>query len=125
MIKNKPKLIIRNLCKTYKNQKGNKIPVLNNIDLQVNQGELVALVGLSGCGKTTILNCIAGLTNYDSGDIFVDNNKVSLAKHYVSYLMQDDGLLPWYRVFDNVILPLKISGANKKSANQLTQSLLK
>lgn len=125
MKKSDNKLIIRHLSKSFKNLGGKNVTVLNNIDLYVNAGELVAVIGPSGCGKTTLLDCISGLTSYDNGSILVNNGKVTQGKHFSSYMMQDDCLLPWRRVINNITLPLEIKGVNKKNANKQARSLLR
>ncbi len=124
MNKSGKKLTIHSLSKTFKNSTSLNVSVLKNIDLYVNEGELVALIGPSGCGKTTLLDCIAGLAAYDSGVILVSDDKVVQGKHLVSYMMQEDGLLPWRHVIDNVMLPLEIKGVNKNNAKKQALPLL-
>src|SRR3989338_2832413 len=124
MKKNESKLIIRVLSKSF-NTPDNNIQVLTNINLHVEKGELVALIGPSGCGKTVFLDCISGLLTHDTGEILVGDNAINKGKHFVSYLLQNDGLLPWRRIIDNVMLPLEIKGVDKKNAKKRAQKLLK
>lgn len=123
-MKNENKLIIRNLSKSF-DDSGKKIQVLINIDLEVAAGELVAVIGPSGCGKTTLLDNIAGLLSIDSGSISIDKDKVIKDKHFASYMMQNDGLLPWQRIIDNVMLPLIIKRVDKTFAKKIARTLLK
>lgn len=125
MKKSKSKLIVRDLSKSFNKPGKQNLQVLKNINLHLNESELVALIGPSGCGKTTLLDCIAGLIDYDTGKVLVNNNKVSPGKYLSSYMMQDDGLLPWRKVIDNVSLPLEIKGIDKKTAKKKALSLLR
>src|SRR3989344_7281437 len=104
MKKNENKLIIRDLSKSFNNEEKN-IQVLKNIDLHVERGKLVALIGPSGCGKTTLFDCVSGLKAHDTGEILVGDTAVNKGKYCVSYLLQNDGLLPWRNIIDNVMLP--------------------
>ncbi len=124
-MKNENILIVDKLSKSFDNSDDKKIRVLKNIDLKIYAGELVALIGPSGCGKTTLLDCIAGLLAYDNGSIQINDDLVTKNKHCASYMMQNDGLLPWQQVIDNVMLPLIIKGIDKKQAKQQAQKLLK
>lgn len=103
------KLTITNLTKTFK-----KLDVLKNVSLYVGEGELVSIVGPSGCGKSTLLDCVAGLESYQ-GEIIGGQ---------AAYMLQDDTLLPWRRVIDNVILPLEIAGIKKDMAKKQARKLL-
>jgi ABC-type nitrate/sulfonate/bicarbonate transport system ATPase subunit len=83
---------------------GPRLPVLDGLSLRVHRGELVALVGPSGCGKSTLLNIIAGLTPPTSGRIMIGGRDATGSSGHVAYMMQDDLLLPWRSVLENVIL---------------------
>ncbi|MGF7191037.1 ATP-binding cassette domain-containing protein [Robbsia andropogonis] len=92
---------IRRLSKHYGEQH-----VLRHIDLQVREGEFVAIVGRSGCGKSTLLRTIAGLDEPDSGYLSVDRASLRL-------MFQDARLLPWKNALDNVAIGLGKDGADK------------
>ncbi len=83
---------IENITKSY-----GALPILQNFSLQVNPGEIVALIGPSGCGKSTLLNIISGLQKPDSGVIRNDCRKIG-------YVFQDSRLLPWRTVAENIHL---------------------
>ncbi|MFH1244219.1 MAG: ABC transporter ATP-binding protein [bacterium] len=102
-------LKINSLSKTY----GKKI-IFDKFDLSVKQGQFIALMGANGIGKTTLLNLLAGLISPDSGDISVANR--SNRSRDVSYMMQNhhDGLFPWFKVWENIALPLKFKGIPEK-----------
>lgn len=91
-----------------------EVPVLNGVDLQVDDGEIVAIIGPSGCGKSTLLNLLAGLLRPSSGSIECLGKRVDGLNRHVSYVTQKDTLLPWRSAVDNVALPLEIAGVNKR-----------
>ncbi|MDR0964266.1 MAG: ABC transporter ATP-binding protein [Clostridium sp.] len=82
---------------------------LKDISFGVREGEFVAIVGTSGCGKTTLLSIIAGLIKPESGTITVNNPDGSLHYPKVGYMLQHDHLLEWRSVYKNAILGLEIN----------------
>jgi NitT/TauT family transport system ATP-binding protein len=85
-----------------------QIKALGETNLKINQGDFVALVGPSGCGKSTILKLVTGLLTASSGYVFVAGREVGAEPVRVGMAFQNPTLLPWIRVRDNVMLPLKI-----------------
>ncbi len=96
----------------------NDTPVLKNINLTLNEGELVCLLGVSGGGKTTLFNIIAGLNRPQQGAVFLHDRDITGQSGQISYMLQKDMLLPYRTVEDNVILPLIIKGMKKKEARR-------
>ena len=92
--------------------------VTRDISLAVRAGQIVCLVGKSGCGKTTILHALAGLTAPLEGRVFLHGEDVTGVPGRVSYMLQKDLLLPHLTVQDNVCLPLVIAGEDKASARE-------
>jgi NitT/TauT family transport system ATP-binding protein len=82
--------------------------VLAGVDLTVERGEFVTLLGPSGCGKSTVLNCTAGLLAPRAGEVRFAGTPVTGVNTGVGYMTQDDTLLPWRKVADNVALPLRM-----------------
>jgi sulfonate transport system ATP-binding protein len=78
--------------------------VLRDLDLHIPAGQFVAVVGKSGCGKSTLLRAIAGLEQPTSGSVAIDTVAVSGPNEHVRVMFQDDRLLPWRTVLDNVAL---------------------
>lgn len=95
---------------------GNKI--IEDVDITLNKGEVVSLLGVSGSGKTTIFNAVAGIIKPDSGKVFLDGEEITGKTGKVSYMLQKDLLLPHYTIIDNVSLPLVINGEKKKIARE-------
>ncbi|PAM48799.1 mannosyltransferase, partial [Acinetobacter baumannii] len=83
---------------------------MRDVDIQVGDGEFLAIVGPTGCGKSTILNSVAGLLTPSSGDVAIDGRKVSGVQESVGYLFQQDALLPWKTAYQNVELGLRFRG---------------
>ena len=83
---------------------------LSGVDLTVHRGEFVALIGASGCGKTTLLNAIAGLVPVASGLVMVRNSPPAAGRRDVCYILARDALLPWRSVLGNVEYGLQLSG---------------
>ncbi len=100
-------------------------PVLQDVNLTLNAGEIVALLGVSGGGKTTLFNIIAGLLTPDSGDVKLDGESLIGHPGRISYMLQKDLLLPHKTVLDNIALPLVIRGMKKKEAREIASSHLK
>lgn len=113
-----PKLIVKNLSKTYNHPNAEKITALDSVSLSVANKEFVSVIGQSGCGKSTLLDCIAGLTNPNEGDILIDNNSILKKRGKVSFMMQDEVMFPWRSVLDNITVPLELSGMRKVKARK-------
>ena len=91
-------------------------PVLHDISITLNQGELVSLLGVSGGGKTTLFNIIAGLLPPDEGNVILNGKDITNQPGHVSYMMQKDLLLPYRTIEDNAALPLLLKGVKKQEA---------
>jgi ABC-type nitrate/sulfonate/bicarbonate transport system ATPase subunit len=98
--------------------------VTREISLAVDAGEILVLVGRSGCGKTTILHALAGLTRPVSGQVLLRGEDVTGVPGRVSYMLQKDLLLPNLRVIDNACLPLTIAGTPREAARARVRELL-
>lgn len=92
--------------------------IIQNISLELREGEIVSLLGVSGGGKTTLFNIISGLSLPDKGNVWIDNEEVTGKPGNVSYMLQKDLLLPYRTILDNVALPLMIRGMKKKEARE-------
>src|SRR2546423_11158632 len=101
------KLAIENVSKRFKGGSGSVL-ALDNVSLSVAEGEFVCLVGASGCGKTTLLNIIAGLEKPDSGTVQVDGKLVTGPGRQRLVMFQESALFPWLNVLGNVLFGLKL-----------------
>ena len=91
-------------------------PILQDISISLNQGELVSLLGVSGGGKTTLFNIIAGLLPPDEGNVILNGKDITNQPGQISYMMQKDLLLPYRTIEDNAALPLLLKGVKKQEA---------
>ena len=114
-----PRLQIRGIGRDFHTKAG-VTHAVSGIDLDIRIGEFVALIGRSGCGKTTLLRMIGGLLAPSSGTIAVDGRQLwrdgrveASAVTRLGFVFQESNLFPWFSVLDNIALPLKIRGVGK------------
>ncbi|MFZ1789671.1 MAG: ABC transporter ATP-binding protein [Saprospiraceae bacterium] len=96
-------LSINNVSKWFDNSNG-RTEVLKDINLQVAEGEFVAIVGFTGSGKSTLINMIAGLTSPSAGEILLKGKPITGPGHDRSVIFQNYSLLPWLTVYDNIMM---------------------
>src|SRR5258707_15113272 len=104
-----PKLRLSGICHSYRAQ-GASLDVLRDISFEVAAGEIVAIVGGSGSGKTTLLRIIDHLIQPTSGSVLVDGNAVARPGGPISFVFQQDCLLPWRMILQNVSYGLDLRG---------------
>jgi NitT/TauT family transport system ATP-binding protein len=104
--------------------RGTELLALDGVSLSVEPGEFVALVGPSGCGKSTLLRMIDGLSRIDGGTIEVGSKRVSRPGPDRAFVFQQDALLPWRSIEDNVALGLELRRVPKKEARAEVSRLL-
>ena len=100
-------------------------PALADINLALESGELLVVLGPSGCGKTTLLNLIAGFVPYQHGSITLEGQRVTGPGAERGVVFQNEGLLPWRNVQDNVALGLQLAGVDKAQRRQAAAQMLK
>lgn len=119
-----PKLSIRGLSASYRGDRGRHLAV-DDVDLELAQGEFVSLVGPSGCGKSTLLKIIGGLLPRTAGQVQLDGELLDdEAPTDVGIVFQNDALLPWRSVHDNIRFPLAIGGMGKVEQDRRTRELI-
>ncbi len=91
-------------------------PVIEDISISLEQGELICLLGVSGSGKSTLFHIVSGVMEPDSGRVFLEGRDITGQAGHVSYMQQKDLLLPYKTVLDNVSLPLVLRGQPKQEA---------
>lgn len=97
-----------NITKKYQGR-----DVISNVNISLEEGETVCLVGSSGVGKTTLFQILSGLTNPDAGSVFLHGKDVTSKTGEVGYMLQKDLLLPHFTIAENVALPLRIKKIHK------------
>ena len=114
-------LKLENIVKVYETG-GENVTALRGIDLSFRENEFVAILGHSGCGKTTMLNIIGGLDHYTSGDLVINGRSTKSYKdsdwdtyrnHSIGFVFQSYNLIPHQSVLANVELALTLSGVSK------------
>jgi ABC-type nitrate/sulfonate/bicarbonate transport system ATPase subunit len=109
------KLTTKNITVCYDGSK-----VIDDISIELRQGEIVSILGVSGVGKTTLFNVISGLVMPDEGTVELEGKNITGTTGNVSYMLQKDLLLPYKTIIDNVSLPLIIRGEKKSKAREYT-----
>lgn len=107
-----------NLVKIY-GQGENEVKALNDVSLEIEEGEFVSIVGSSGSGKSTLLNMLGGLDRFTSGDIYINNKKLGdmkdeeltiFRRRNIGFVFQNYNLVPILNVYENIVLPIELDG---------------
>jgi sulfonate transport system ATP-binding protein len=109
----KAKISVQNLTKRF-----GELLVLNNISFTVGDGEFLSIVGPTGCGKTTFLNCLSKLIPATEGDIFIDGQAADPKKHNISFVFQEPTCMPWRTVQENVAYGMEVKGFPKEKRKE-------
>ncbi len=121
-----------NVHKTYDTGKI-KVKALKGVNLEIQKGEMVAIMGPSGCGKTTLLNCLSGLDDLTKGKVLLegqdvhamkDNPRTEYRAQKMGFIFQSFNLLPVLTAVENVELPLLVSGTSSKDAHEHAEKAL-
>ena len=119
------KLSVQDLRQSFRNTAdGSAVEVLGGISFEVAEGEIVALIGESGCGKTTLLRCIQGLTRYHGGRIEIDGQAIDGPGRNRGFVFQQPALLPWRSARRNVEFGLELMGQPRSELHQRADQLL-
>lgn len=125
-------IVVRELCKSFNNS-GSRIDILKGVDLELDAGETIAVVGASGIGKSTLLHLLGALDRPDNGtflfqgeDVFLfDGLKLARFRNeFVGYVFQFHHLLPEFSALENAMMPGLIKGLGKKKARKAAESIL-
>jgi ABC-type lipoprotein export system ATPase subunit len=127
-------LKIHNLHKRYNEGKSNEVHALRGVDLTVAKGDMMAIMGASGCGKTTLLNMIGNLDRRSSGEIIIDGvdtstlndaQKTSFRRDKIGFIFQLFNLFPFLTAVENVETPLLLRGLNSRIAREQAKMMLR
>lgn len=110
-----------NITLTYPNQ---DVSVLKNINLEIHESSLTVILGESGCGKTTLLNILAGFQKVNSGAVKIDDEGLVAPDARRAVVFQEHALLPWLSVADNVAFSLKLKGLKANEIKTQVDSIL-
>ena len=103
------KVEVRNLTKRF-----GDLTVLDGINFNIKEGELLAIVGPTGCGKTTFLNTLSKLMPTTEGNIYINGEEADPKKHNLAYVFQEPTCLPWRTVRENVAYGMEVKGVGKE-----------
>jgi lipoprotein-releasing system ATP-binding protein len=126
-------LIARDIVKSYRGGDGGVIHVLNGVNLAVRRGEMIAVVGASGTGKSTLLHVIGALERPDRGEVLIGNQSLSnrsddelaaIRNRTVGFVFQFHHLLREFSALENVMMPLRIGGTDEATARSRAEELL-
>ena len=124
-------ITLRNLNKTY--YSGAPLHVLKGINLEVQKGEFISIMGASGSGKSTLLNILGILDSYDTGEYYLDNLLISnqsetkaamLRNRKIGFVFQSFNLITFKNALENVALPLYYKGVRRKKRNMIAMEYL-
>jgi lipoprotein-releasing system ATP-binding protein len=127
-----PLVDVRDLTKSYRTATG-ALEILHGLTLAVEPGEMVAIVGASGVGKSTLLHVLGGLDAFDAGTVRVgdarmetmnDQARVAFRNRHIGFVFQFHHLLPEFTALENVEMPLRIAGASPRERHQRAEDLL-
>jgi NitT/TauT family transport system ATP-binding protein len=112
------RVTIADVSKHFLKPNGEVYPALGPVSFDAAAGSFTAIVGPSGCGKSTLLQMVAGLSRPTAGEVLIDGRPVRGINPTVGFLFQDDALLPWRSVEENVGLGLRLRGAGKRETRE-------
>ncbi len=124
-----PIIEVKNIFKSY-----GDLPVLKGVNMSVNKGEVISIVGASGAGKSTLMHIIGTLDEADKGQVIIDNKDLSglrgkalsdFRNKHIGFVFQFHQLLPEFTALENVLMPAWIAGEKESSADQRAKDLLK
>ncbi len=106
-------LTVSGVSKTFAASDGGSVHALDDVSLEVREGEFVSIIGPSGCGKSTLFQIIGGLLTADRGDVQVNGRALNGAPRDIGMVFQEESTFPWRTVLDNVAFPLELAGLGK------------
>jgi NitT/TauT family transport system ATP-binding protein len=113
---------LNGVTKHFSTPSGGRHVAIKNITLDASEGTFLTVVGPSGCGKSTLLNLAAGLTSPSEGSVEIYGDLLTGLNRRASYMFQQDGLLPWKTVLENVMLGPLFRGMHPPEARELARS---
>jgi NitT/TauT family transport system ATP-binding protein len=120
----RPLLEVERITKRFETERG-VVHALDNVSLDVKQGEFVAVIGPSGCGKSTLFNIIGGLLEEYDGEIRVNGRAVEGSHREIGMVFQEESTFPWRTTLDNIAFPLEAAGMGKAERHERARALVR
>lgn len=117
-------IAIDRVSKTYRTVSGELVCALNDVSLEVEQGEFLVIVGPSGCGKSTLLRIVAGLLRPSAGRVLLDGHPVAGPISGIGFVFQRPVLFNWHKVIGNVLVPVDFAGLRRRDYLAKAKELL-
>lgn len=118
---NRPvKVEVKNLTKRF-----GDLLVLDHMNFNIKKNEFVCVVGPTGCGKTTFLNCLTRIHQPSEGDLYIDGTPADPRKHNISFIFQEPSAIPWLTVEENIAYGLKIKKLPKDEIEKRVEQIIK
>jgi NitT/TauT family transport system ATP-binding protein len=114
-----PHVTIRGLSKHYTDA-----AIYDKFDFDIPRGKLISVFGPNGCGKSTLINMVAGLVPADAGEVLFDGRPLSRVKFGYVFQNYREALFPWLKAFDNIAYPLKLMGVDKAERDRRVERLV-
>lgn len=122
---NGPLIVLQGISKAYGDRRGHQVTAVEDFNLEVRRGEFVCIVGSSGCGKTTVINMVAGFVKPSTGSIRLHGDDIRGVDPRCGMLFQQYALFPWLTVLGNVEFGLKMRGMPAAERHQVARRYLK
>ena len=119
-----PILVADSINHAYSTSDGQTVETLRDISIDFMPSTFTCLVGKSGSGKTTLLRILSGLVKPTSGQVLLDEYKLTRPQRRVSIVFQRDNLMPWRTVYKNIVLPLQLAGVGRRKQRERATQLL-
>lgn len=119
-----PKIVLSDVSKIFASGKGTLVPAVEHVSLEVLPEEFICIVGISGCGKSSLLYLIAGLSFPTEGQIRMDGREVTGPSAKAGMVFQADSVFPWLSVRKNVQFGPELRGVNRRAVEQLGQQYI-
>lgn len=113
------KVIVKNLTKRF-----GDLLVLDDISFEIKKNEFLCVVGPTGCGKTTFLNCLTKIYDPSEGEIYIDGNAADPKKHNISFVFQEPSAFPWLTVRENLEFGLGVKRIDKQEMKRRVDHIL-
>lgn len=122
--KSNPILVARSINHVFSITNGKPVQTLKDIKISFMPGTFTSMVGKSGSGKTTLLRILSGLVKPSSGEVWLDEQRLTRPQRRVSIVFQRDNLMPWRSVYKNIVMPLQLAGVGRQRQRERAEKLI-